>query len=843
VVFTAVLVCVAYFVGSRVGDALRFMPLITSVMWPPNAILTATLLLAPPRRWWIYILAVFPAHYFGQPADRGLLLVLLLFLTNWSEALIAAISVRAFSGSPTRFDTLRRMAGFIAGAVVLAPFLSSFADAAVVSLFRGEPYGMVWRVRFFSNVLTELALVPAILLAITRGPAWFRSALPRRRLEAVAVMVAPVFVWSVIFESMDGWHAFRASPALPLAFLLPSLLWSAVRFGTGGTSLSLLVTIILATSATAQGRGPLTTVPGEGILGLQIFLTLVGIPLMCLAAVIEERGQAQEAVREQLRFEQLLARLSSSFVHLPGEALQEASETWAGRLGESLRLDEVALHRLSRNPLDFVVVSAWTAPGLPPRPPCTSRDVPWIAEQLRNERVVAIERPEEMPAKAARDVETFRRKEIRSCLSLPLVSGGRLVGALTFITIRSERAWSQELVQRLELVGEVFANAFAQKEAQDALRASEVMKSAILGSLSSGVAVLDRDGRIVAVNDSWARLTPEWEAFGVQVEADDNHVSAAWTAGVDGVAAAREATVGIAAVLNGSRDSFAFEYAAGPPAAARWLALSAVPLKGPEGGAVVSHTDVTERKRAEMEAQRSRQELAHFTRVSTMGELTASLAHELNQPLTAILANAKAAQRFLDHTSPDLGEIREILSDIVDDDRRAGEVIQRLREFLRKGDADFSPLDMNGLLRDVVKLVASDAVIRNVTLALDLGPEATAVNGDRVQLQQLILNLLLNAMEAVAEASPEKRVVTIRSRIEERVVHLEVQDTGPGLQEGVADVIFEPFYTTKAAGMGMGLSIARSIVEAHGGKIRAANNAAGGASFHVVIPLVSATRT
>ena len=246
-------------------------------------------------------------------------------------------------------------------------------------------------------------------------------------------------------------------------------------------------------------------------------------------------------------------------------------------------------------------------------------------------------------------------------------------------------------MQRLHLVAEVFANALARKEAEDALRASELMKSAILASLSSSVAVLDRAGRVIAVNESWTRFAAS-TASGMRGPGwASSYLDVCRQAAGEGTAYASEALDGIEAVLDRSRPSFALEYSQGAPLADRWFAMSVVPLNRPEGGAVVSHTDITERKRAELDAQRSRQELAHFTRVSTMGELTASLAHELNQPLTGILANAQAARRFLDATPPDLGEVREILSDIVEDDKRAAEVIQRLRDLLRKGESQQLP--------------------------------------------------------------------------------------------------------------------------------------------------------
>ena len=290
-------------------------------------------------------------------------------------------------------------------------------------------------------------------------------------------------------------------------------------------------------------------------------------------------------------------------------------------------------------------------------------------------------------------------------------------------------------------------------------------------------------------------------------------------------------------MLSGSRTGFAFEYSSITPAGQLWVAMSVVPLSRPEGGAVVSRTDVTERKRAEIQAERARQELAHFTRVSTMGELTASLAHELRQPLAGILTNAQAAQRFLAVTPPDLDEVRDILADIVKNDRRAAQVIQRLRDLLRRGDSEMRPFDLNDLIRDVVKLLASDAIIRGVTVELALDAESAVVSADPVQLQQVVLNLLLNAMEAMADC-PGERVLVIRTENPEPLrVQVSVDDAGPGLSAGAQDLMFEPFYTTKPHGMGMGLAIARSIIELHRGVISAGNNLTGGATLRFSLPV------
>ena len=222
----------------------------------------------------------------------------------------------------------------------------------------------------------------------------------------------------------------------------------------------------------------------------------------------------------------------------------------------------------------------------------------------------------------------------------------------------------------------------------------------------------------------------------------------------------------------------------------------------------------------------------------TIGELTASLAHELNQPLTAILANAQAALRLLRGTRPNLVEIQSILSDIVNDDSRAGEVIRRLRALLRKGDSQFRQLDLNALIRDVAKLLSTDAMIRNVAVTLELDPKLAPVRGDGVQLQQVVLNLLLNAMEAMSEGLVHGRTLTVRSEhTDTRTVHVLVQDAGTGLRQETLRQVFQPFYTTKSSGMGMGLAISKSIIEAHGGLIWVTNNATAGATFHFSLPI------
>ena len=250
--------------------------------------------------------------------------------------------------------------------------------------------------------------------------------------------------------------------------------------------------------------------------------------------------------------------------------------------------------------------------------------------------------------------------------------------------------------------------------------------------------------------------------------------------------------------------------------------------------------DITARKQAELEAARQQQDLAHFARVTTLGELSCSLAHELTHPLTAILSNAQAAQRFLARDDADLDEVSEILNDIVTEDQRAGEVIHRLRLLLKKGEPQeqYNDVDLNEAVRDVLKLMRNDLINQNVTVDTDLAQSLPAVIGDRVQLQQVLLNLVLNACEAMADCDSSERQLLIASKSENGTVRVSVTDRGGGVDEKKREQVFERFFTTKKEGMGLGLSICRSIINAHRGEIWATNNGDCGATFHFSVPIV-----
>ena len=440
---------------------------------------------------------------------------------------------------------------------------------------------------------------------------------------------------------------------------------------------------------------------------------ILSLLLLAIGLILERawRRRAEVLLGERLRFETLLSEQVATFSRISTADVDREIHRALRRIADLLAVDWGNLTEYSDDSRTARVTHWWVADGVGPQPEAIGfEEIPWVVTRLRRGELVRFSKIDELPeGDAMVDRETYRRLGVKSQVAVPLTVEGAVVGALAFSTVGTERAWRDEFVQRLHLLGDVFAHTLS-------------------------------------------------------------------------------------------------------------------------------------RRRSEMEGQRLRQDLAHVGRVSTMGELTASLAHELNQPLTAILSNAQAAQRLLVSDKADLAEIREILGDIVEDDKRAGEVIHRLRGFLKKSNTELAALDIGELVGQVARLVSSDAIIRNVAIRLDLAPGLPPVCGDRVQLLQVILNLLMNGLDAMRESGEVERTLVLRTESGgPAIVVVAVEDSGVGIDEADLDHVFHAFYTTKPDGLGMGLAIARSIVEAHGGHLEARNNPAGGATFSFTLPVIKGT--
>jgi PAS domain S-box-containing protein len=375
------------------------------------------------------------------------------------------------------------------------------------------------------------------------------------------------------------------------------------------------------------------------------------------------------------------------------------------------------------------------------------------------------------------------------------------------------------------------------KAAQQVLVESLALRSAIFGSLYGLVAAVDRTGVIVAVNESWTRALGEgggevWSA-GVGV----NYLDVCHRAAAAGDASAAEAAEAMRAVLAGRVEHQLIEYACRGPAGERWYAMIIEPFRRPEGGLVIAHVDVTRRRRAEEAVQREREELAHALRVATLGELATSLAHEINQPLAAIASNAQAAQRLLGGGVLD-PEIPEMLHDIRADAQRAAQIIRRLRVLFKKEHAERHPVDVTEVIKEVVALLRKELERREITLEVALHADLPRVLGDIVQLQQVLLNVLVNATEAMGRERGPRDLRVATGVGEPGVLSITVRDSGVGVPPGELERIFQRFVTTKPEGLGMGLSISRSIVDAHGGRIWATANPDGGLTVHIELPYV-----
>ncbi len=374
-------------------------------------------------------------------------------------------------------------------------------------------------------------------------------------------------------------------------------------------------------------------------------------------------------------------------------------------------------------------------------------------------------------------------------------------------------------------------------------RRLQAFHSTVLNSMRNAVAITDAEGVVIDANPSWtaaaeARSLCRLDGVPVRAHYIDDRRQAAAAGSPD----AARMLGGLDTVLTGSRKLFEMEYACHETDEPQWFSVSVVPLKGAQPGAVITHNDITERKRNEAVTQQLREELAQAGRVMTMGMLSASLTHELSQPISAILVNGQAAHRLcMRSTDSGAPELQEILTDIIAASRRAGGILQQLRRSFASGSTTRGEaLSLNEIVRDVFELTRSDLIRQGIAVDLKLATGLPCVSGDRVQLQQLVLNLVINAGEAMRQNPVGDRQVTVTTSAVERGVQLTVADVGTGIDRAQLGSIFEPFFTTKREGLGLGLALCRWIVLAHGGQLTAENNAGRGATFRCVLPLLDA---
>jgi signal transduction histidine kinase len=581
-----------------------------------------------------------------------------------------------------------------------------------------------------------------------------------------------------------------------------------------------------------------------------------------------------------LAFERLLAELSAGFVNLSPSRVDDAITDALRRIVALLDVDRANLIGFAPQTGESNLTHSWTVDGFAsaaPRP--VSGDFPWAMQRLQAGHPIVFSRLDELPAEAAADATTWRRIGVKANLTVPMTVGGRIEGAIAFASFRRERHWPGELVSRLHILAEVFGNALAHKRARESLDSAmkfERLVSGMLAALLMTDRAEDRDRVIEAgLRDMALSLGAEratlWQRIGTSPKLRKTH---RWLAA--GVPVPPEQADGVAIpwisaqIVGGTIVRFASRAGLPPEAAADLPALhelgvrSLVMVPVTVSGAVVralSFATVHEERDwpealvpriallgevlasvlARDEAQRREREAmaqaAHATRVGAMGAFAASLAHELTQPLAAGLANAETGVRLLAAAEPDLDELRATLADIVADERRAGDLVQKLRRFLRRGEVEHGELAPAEVLEEVLRLVGREAEARGVRLHLEIAGALPKIVGDRVQLQQVVLNLLSNAMDAAAAGTRSAREVAVLAGRSGDGVRVEVRDSGAGMDADTLARIFQPFFTTKPKGMGLGLSISRTIVAAHGGTLSAHTAPGKGSTFRIELPL------
>ena len=435
----------------------------------------------------------------------------------------------------------------------------------------------------------------------------------------------------------------------------------------------------------------------------------------------------------------------------------------------------------------------------------------------------------------------LRGRETKSILCLPLIKQGRLTGLLYLENTLTSHAFTPDRIAVLELLAAQAAISLENTRLYGDLQEREAKIRRLVDANIIGIFIRDNEGRILEANDAFLRIVgydrEDLVSGGIR-----------WTDLTPPEWRDRGARVVQELKTTGTAQPFEKEYLRKDGSRVPVLIGAAIfEESGNQGVAFV--LDLTERKQAEENLRESERryreaqmELAHANRVTTMGQLTASIAHEVNQPITGVVTNAQAALRWLGGQPPDLEEVRQALDDIIKDGTRAGDVIGRIRALVKKAPPRNDQLDINEAILEVIEVTRSELLRNGVSLQTELAKGLPLIRGDRIQLQQIVLNLIMNAVEAMSDASKGARELLI-STAEDKSngVLVAVRDSGPGLDPESLERLFDPFYTTKPGGMGMGLSICRSIIEAHGGRLWATANVPQGAAFQFTVPALRAS--
>ena len=587
---------------------------------------------------------------------------------------------------------------------------------------------------------------------------------------------------------------------------------------------------------------------------------------------------AASSIEDPRHFERLLARLSARFINLPTRQVDAAITDALREFVEALGVDRCQLIRISARFDEAVVTHSWARAGVQViGRESLAKLFPWVLQRLRAGHAVAVARMDELPLEAHVDKASWWMAGGKSSLVAPVKVGGRIEGALVFGCTRQERDWDVGLVEQVTVLAEILGNSLAHKRAQEDLEVA-LRFERLLADISASVLRVASSDTEAAIGNAMQAIgrfleverVAFWVMRGVRFELEREWVS-------DGAAAPRAAGTGIDAshslfglLQHGEVVNLA-DVEAQLPSGCGNRALLAIPLLdngvvvgalsfeamhaarswpdtliprirliGEAFASVLAHRRAIEQVHdAQVDAAQHRERLAHMARVHTMGEMSAAIAHEVNQPLVAIENYALAARRRLaSSTTSDIGKIDELLSKIRVQAARAGDVIQRLRAMVKRHEYEVAHADLGRLVTGAVELAEMESRLTGLQIRIHMACAPTPVLVDEIQIQQVVLNLIRNGIEAMASGQAEGLALTVEvTRAGEAEAVVRVIDSGPGIEPGNEERIFEPFYSTKATGLGIGLAVCRSIVESHGGRLRYVPNPGGGAAFEFTLPI------
>jgi len=779
----------AYYIAAEVGGALAFPSAPVSVLWAPNAILMGALLLAPREQWWMYFLAIVPFHFFAQLLDSPLVQVIIQYCANIGLASLGALAILTLSPTPRRFDRVRSAFTLVLFGGLLAPVITSLLMAGAFVVFGiSSEIRLTVIARTITNTFAVVTLVPLIVHCTERLRTGQRPISVKRAAEGTTLALTVFAVCCLLFflpaDSPERTPLLLYAP-------LPLLGWATLRFGVPGACAASLTAGAISMLALVNGYGPLSGSDAvENALSLVAFHVVMSIIFLAAAALIQEWRHAGLALSvSRARFRSIFENnIIPTAIWRDDLRISEANEAF-------LRLTGVSGADIQDGKLRFEDMATWNG------------------------------KSGSLEADSGDLLERFDNTE----LELELRDGRRVPVILGHCRFPANEGG---VIYALDL--SAFRRAEARRQRVESLHA------AVLASLHDQVAVLDSRGAVIEINDSWRHAVDAAPAGRFdRVLAGENYLQCCARAAEQGDRIAADHLTALRAVLNGSEDHRLIDCRTAGDGEGSWFEVSFEKLRRAEGGAVITRTDVTARKRAEADARNQRQQLTHLSRAAVLGQLSGAFAHELKQPLTSILGNAEAALSMLQKGTANTAELIEILQDIVQDDERAAQVIQRLRVLMGQGEAQHAPVELNDLVRESLDLMHSELVARNVQVSLQLDPALPTALADRVQMQQVLLNLLMNACEAMLATSIGKRQVIISTRFlpVAEAAEITVRDNGTGVPPADTERIFQPFVTTKSHGLGLGLAICRSVAEAHHGVLWADNAPEGGAIFHIKIPL------